>query len=466
MCFDLYVHYTTTDHDTRCPSIVNLGTGYVVRSPFQDLNVYNVPPTIAGRCMYPHIMDTISPHQFCPDHPGCCRLERCLVCRFSVDTCKTRVKYHHFVFSDTIDEETDISFLKRWLGDNPSLLYLVAFFFKAGVEYQLADLALEDVLRRIEMTWRQGYDPAAAELIRLEAERTRYVAMKEYAAECLGQLALLWDFNTGEKRLPRRPGSWDNDSHDAKYSRRLRLTVMNFWKKEEKSSIQWPFIIDLIPFFRDTGRLVVYEDPSNVSQGLRPESNKDIYYPIFGLECFNFLRLGPLAQGYPMVMVRTTPQTSRSPPPQPEPQPRYRPSRPTRPARPVSPSNPTRPTRAARAKRPASSHTALPPPSSLPLHESRRIVDQDKKGKEKQDEQHEVEHVITHHPPTATRTRATWYKVRWKGDWPKGEEETWVTADSIDTTIVDGYWVLHYDKLNRRRRVQTRRQRQQRKGKY
>lgn len=68
MCLKLYVHNTpsTPTHESRWPSILNPRTRWAVYSPFQD-------PYL--RCCPTPCLPDLAPHERCPWHRGCCRLE-------------------------------------------------------------------------------------------------------------------------------------------------------------------------------------------------------------------------------------------------------------------------------------------------------------------------------------------------------------------------------------------------------
>ncbi|KAI1204178.1 uncharacterized protein F4807DRAFT_465905 [Annulohypoxylon truncatum] len=262
MCFDLYVHNTAREHDTRHLSIINPVTGYTVYSPWQD--PYMSPP-----CDYPHILEPIPPHQSCPFHPRCCRLQRHFVCRFKDGSCQTQVKYHHFV-DEASGETNNTSFLSAYFGYNPSLLSLAGWFFKAGVEFALADKYRSQISQRlagmVERDNGQARDMMdLTERTDLEARYSHLTYVINCSRQVLGQFAMLWDLNTGPGGLPPRPGGNPNPEFNAPLSRRLNLRTHG-WVKRDDSPFYWPQLIQLWPNF-EAGFLPFGDDPSVVHFG-------------------------------------------------------------------------------------------------------------------------------------------------------------------------------------------------------
>ncbi|KAI1453355.1 hypothetical protein F4805DRAFT_478606 [Annulohypoxylon moriforme] len=277
MCFDLHIHNTPREHDTRHLSIINPVTGYTVYSPWQD--PYTSPP-----CDYPHLLEPIPPHQFCPFHPRCCRLERHFICRFRDGTCRTQVKYHHFV-DDANDETNDASFLSAYLGYDPSLLLIAAWFFKSGVELALADKSRSQISQLLtELAERdnsQGYNIVnSTRRTELESRYAHLTYIISCSREVLGQFATLWDLNTGPGALPPRPGSHPDPECNAPLSRRLKLRT-DRWVKRDDSQFSWPQLTQLWPNF-EAGLLPIGDDPSVVLWSTMGESQGD-FNPTFNI---------------------------------------------------------------------------------------------------------------------------------------------------------------------------------------
>ncbi|KAI1088994.1 hypothetical protein F5B19DRAFT_399261 [Rostrohypoxylon terebratum] len=264
MCFDLHIHHTAQEHDTRHLSIINPATGYTVYSPWQD------PGILTELCTYPHIFEPIPPNQSCPFHPKCCRLERQFVCRFSGGGCPMRVKYHHFV-DEANGETKDISFLSAYFGYNPSILLIAGWFFKAGVELALADKYRSQIWQRLTEMARCHIDGQSQitvdqmEKKNLDARYAHFTRIINCSREVLGQFAILWDLNTGPGVLPPRPGSSPEPLYNEPLSSRLRIRA-NRWVKRDESQFYWPQLIRLWPNFQ-AGFLPIGDDPSIVQFG-------------------------------------------------------------------------------------------------------------------------------------------------------------------------------------------------------
>ncbi|KAI0880003.1 uncharacterized protein GGS22DRAFT_198418 [Annulohypoxylon maeteangense] len=275
MCFDLYVHNTVREHDTRHLSIINPVTGYTVYSPWQD-------PQMSPPCDYPHILDPIPPRESCPFHPRCCRLQRHFVCRFRDGSCQTQVKYHHFV-EETNDETKDTSFLSAYFGYNPSLLLIAAWLFKSGVELAIADKHRSQISQLLaEMAESDNSQGCKAidsvQQAKLEARYARLTYIITCSREVIGQFATLWDLNTGPGALPPRPGSHPNPESNEPLSRRLNLRT-DRWVKVDDGKFSWPRLIQLWPNF-EAGFLPIGDNPSVVLWNEMGGSRRD-FDPIY-----------------------------------------------------------------------------------------------------------------------------------------------------------------------------------------
>ncbi|KAI2466281.1 hypothetical protein F4781DRAFT_357269 [Annulohypoxylon bovei var. microspora] len=452
MCFDLYLHNTSREHDTRHLSIINPVTGYTVYSPWQD--PYPCPP-----CDYPHTFEPVPPPQACPFHPRCCRLERHFVCRFKDGSCQARVKYHHFVDEEN-GETRDTSFLSAYFGYNPSLLFLAAWFFKAGVELALADRYRSQISQRLaELAERengQGHDMVdPAERIDLEAQFARFSYTITCSREVLGQFATLWDLNTGPGALPPRPGSDPDPGRNASLSLELGLRV-DGWVQRDGSQFPWPMLIQVWPSFQ-AGRLPIEDDPSVVR-----------FDPAYATQPLRF-SLDPMPR-------QQTPHIVFNP------------------SVPIISSVPSVPVTAEEASNITSSDmfdmpssAFSPPVSSPPLNELHLDAVSDLIGDENNEEDeseevelegeseegeveeintHPFEAIVDHRPHRGARKQVQAFKVRWAGDWPPDQKETWHTRSDIEERFIDEYWESLRLKNLKRGNIAKRRRLREQGGKY
>ncbi|KAI1134602.1 hypothetical protein F5Y05DRAFT_421981 [Hypoxylon sp. FL0543] len=400
MCLEVYIHTTCREHDTRRPSVVNPATGYTVYSPFQE-------PSPNPRCEYPHVYELIPPDLHCPYHPGCCKLEGKVVCQFEGDTCRTRVKYHHFVDKEN-GETDDLSFLDAYLCINPSLVFIAAWFFKAGVQLAEADLRRNKLLDRLSSVDGDNNKNQRQKLERRLAHLSSAVALSR---ESVGQFAVIWDLNTGPKALPPRPGWHPDPEQNAGLSNDLRLKVQG-WRRRDADEIEWPRLVNLREGFR-AGLLPIYDDPSIVCWGFRTKdqaassfpSSTYISAPAEQVDCVHF------NTGTPIVYLEPkTPEAASY----------------------------------------ASSYV-LPSPSPRPDifkhdsdHESNHSAsDADESSEQEEDSNklYPIEAIVGHGPPSApSLKRLKMLKVRWSGDWPPDQKETWQMKDDIPPDIVANYW--------------------------
>ncbi|KAI0106368.1 hypothetical protein F4776DRAFT_646307 [Hypoxylon sp. NC0597] len=435
MCLEVYVHNTSHEHDTRLPSIINPSTGYTVYSPFQE-------PYPCRPCDYTHVFEPISPQQFCPYHQGCCRLEGKIVCRFEEGTCATRVKYHHFVDKENGEEE-DLSFLDAYLGSNPSLLFLAAWFFKAGVELALANICRNKIRERLSEKDDDNSDEG--DTVQRAGLGVRLAHLSYVIAcsnEALAQFAILWNLNSGPGVLPPRPGRHPYPEQNAELSRLLNLKVQG-WNQRDVSQYPWPPKVELWEEFK-AGSFSFYDDPSIMSWAFVNEIKGFIPNPPSSF--LNIKRL--LSPPEPINWEVFNPNTK------------------------IAPLDSSAPT--GMLSSPSSALSPLPPPpnSSNDIKSSECVSDSDSNNNEINDEEDEtdrvypIEAIVGHRPRKSTLKHVTAFKVRWEGDWEPNQKETWQHKEDIAPQIIKEYWEEVSAKNRKRTAGRMRRRIRQQKGKY
>ncbi|KAI1469000.1 uncharacterized protein F4812DRAFT_353973 [Daldinia caldariorum] len=231
MCFTVYIHHTTSEHDTRHLSIINPVTGHTVYSPWQR--------PYYTKCEHPHIVGPIHPGEHCKWHPGCCRLE----CRKWCWTkgCKVLAEYHHFVDKEK-GEVNDTSFLQQYMGRSVDRLWIAGHFFKNGVELHMARHFIKESRRIIKES------PNPLDVTRSIWLKERTSADEQLAIAGLGQFALLWNMNVGFGGLPPRPGFEPDPRRNGDIERLLGLRVVPVPDSEvvvDTNDIKWPYYVKL-----------------------------------------------------------------------------------------------------------------------------------------------------------------------------------------------------------------------------
>ncbi|KAI1099791.1 hypothetical protein F4804DRAFT_68429 [Jackrogersella minutella] len=432
MCIDLYLHNTCREHDTRHLCILNPITGYTVYSPWQD-------PILSQRCEYPSMIERILPHESCPFHPGCCRLEQQFLCWSRTGECQTRVRYHHFVDEDE-SETNDVSFLDAYLGFNPSLLFIVAWCFKAGVELKLADTCRRQILERLAITGQYGdglHDgvPDTSRNEDLYAQLARLSHVDACAREVLGQFAMLWDLNTAPGALPPRPGLYPDPEQNVYLSMNYRLRVEG-WFARDRSQFPWPQLVRVRPELR-AGLLPINDDPAVVQWGV-VGVNPGGFDPV-GAVSLERLTLGK-ASPREITHVVYNPGTPVV----------YSPSFATVESA-SSPSSPPLP--------------SIPSAQSEPESSSSSSSTNDD-GEFDEEIEYPVEAIVDHRPHGVPRSRIQAFKVRWEGEWPPNEKETWQRRSDIAKAIIDEYWNNIHSFERNTAKAQKRRHRKQLRGEY
>ncbi|KAI1408672.1 hypothetical protein F5Y13DRAFT_204660 [Hypoxylon sp. FL1857] len=420
MCLEVYIHHTSRENDSRQPCIVNPATGYKVLSPFQE-------PYPCRPCAYTHVTEPIPPQQSCPYHPSCCKLEGKVVCRFEDGACTTRVKYHHFAHKEDGEVE-DLSFLDAYLVDSPPLLFLVAWFFKTGSELAIAQIHRDQISARLSRVGGSDSNEGnAAERAALEVQLAHFSYIVAYSGAALAQFAILWDLNSSPGALPPRPG-WNPDpEQNATLSRKLKLTVQG-WDWRDTGRHSWPPHVELWEEFR-TGSLPVYEDPSIMTL-------QEAFTPLSSSSSLNLTHISPQRQpisfvsfntGVPiMAPDRRAPTEARSSP--------------------VSPPSPP------------SSPNDYNPGSNTNSDNADSASDRNR--------MYYVEDLVDHRPRTSTLRQVKQFKVRWAGNWPPDQKETWQPRRDIPSHIIAGYWGKISDTNHRRANMRRRRRMRQQKGEY
>ncbi|KAI2617880.1 hypothetical protein GGR54DRAFT_201814 [Hypoxylon sp. NC1633] len=458
MCFHVISHHTSSEHDTRFLSIINPVTGYTVYSPFQE-------PYTGQRCTYPHIVAPIHPVPVCPWHPGCCRLTENVICHGDPNVCATRVRYHHYVDEEK-GEINDLSFLHAYLSWDPSNLLIPAWFFKAGVELGLADMYKNQTLRRLDQL--NGAGLYAAERASLEPHLARYSNMLTCAQETLGQFARLWDEKSEQGFLPPRPGKHPDPVQNVYSSAALNLRV-GTWAKTDTNAFPWPQLVELWPRFR-AGLLRFEDDPAILplvgSTRMSSNLNTDALFSNLSLDSpyksppidpriFNPAPVNPL----PFTAPPTQPLLS-SPPLRYPVQERQFITPTTQPAISQYSSMSSLTTLSSASPSPFSSPPLSSVHSSHPLDteseseaastifvslsgssESETTEGAESLGTELDEGQvFAIEALVGHRPPGASRSRVVSYRVRWEGDWPPRQKETWQRERDIAPCHIEEYW--------------------------
>ncbi|KAI0836508.1 hypothetical protein F5Y06DRAFT_104889 [Hypoxylon sp. FL0890] len=483
MCLEVYIHNTCREHDTRLPCTLNPATGYTVLSPFQE-------PYPCQSCEYAHVCESVPPQQFCPYHPGCCELEGKVVCQFEESTCKVRVKYHHFVDKGNGETE-DLSFLNAYLGFNPPLLFLAAWFFKAGVELALANVRRNQILERFSAAGGDDSDENnAAKRVELEVQLAHFSHVIACSREALDQFAVLWDLNAGIGALPPRPGCYPDPEQNATLSSELNLTVQG-WNQRDVSQYGWPRQVELREEFK-AGLLPIYDDPSIMCWEFI-DSNQRTFtsLPTSSFSTFSH-RSSPVEQigsiffnpGTPVVSLDGSVPIAAS----------FSSS--------SSLSSPSSPDDV----RDESDYDSNPSVSNTnDTNDNIDIADiTDINGSDDTDETDEIdetddtddtddtdntegtddidstddddedetfreypiEAIVDHRPRSSTFSQVNWFKVRWAGDWPPRQKETWQRKWEIAPHIIAEYWEQNGGKNCKGARTMRRKRGRQQTGKY
>ncbi|KAI2617922.1 hypothetical protein GGS26DRAFT_602936 [Hypomontagnella submonticulosa] len=238
MCIVVLIHHTHRHHDTRYPSVINPITGHTVYSPWQDPG--ESPP--CDSC--------------CPSKP---------------------ISYHYFAFDDEKFRTSDLGFLRHeYMMYNPSLLFIVSWLFKSGVELYAARQHLQPLMQRLAKAkihsgvYSEDDDsgddkmdegiPNVAEAAELEQKVAFYTSIINRAIDNLTQFALIWDLNTRPGTLPPRPGQRPNPADNGDLAEKLHLRVLG-WVDDDITLPPWPQRIPLLDEYRG-GIIPIDDDPS------------------------------------------------------------------------------------------------------------------------------------------------------------------------------------------------------------
>lgn len=153
-----------------------------------------------------------------------------------------RARYHHFV-DESEGDIKDLSFLGEYLGTHPTLLLIAGWLFKLGVEVRLMNLLQERANRRLNpLTVSVGDVLSPDESAYLRSQVAFYSATVTTALSCLRQFAALWDLNSGAAAphlLPPRPGNQPVPEANDALSRALQLRV-GAWAGPDTANPPWP----------------------------------------------------------------------------------------------------------------------------------------------------------------------------------------------------------------------------------
>ncbi|KAI0601205.1 hypothetical protein F4775DRAFT_607349 [Biscogniauxia sp. FL1348] len=250
MCISLYIHNTSLRHDTRFLSVLNPVTGYTVYSPFQDPCVKPSPcecPIPHTQPGHPH-PDIPAPHEVCLWHAPCCRLEIIKICHRTNNrhvagddraSCQTWTKYHHFC--ETPQGRNDRGFLREYFllsrPHDDAFLPFVAHFFKAGVELALANRYHAQAARRLrDADVLLGLPVPEKQALMQQA--VYFDRVSRCAVEVLAQFALLWDARSAGAGWPARPGRARYPALNAATDK-LTLRPAN-WARDDVAPVAWP----------------------------------------------------------------------------------------------------------------------------------------------------------------------------------------------------------------------------------
>ncbi|KAI8958845.1 hypothetical protein F5Y11DRAFT_362362 [Daldinia sp. FL1419] len=423
MCLVIYAHFTTREHDSRFPSIINAATRYTVLSPWQD-------PAVR-KCDQPH-MDNIEEDLKCDWHPGCCRLEILPRCNSVSGGCKIWCRYHHFIDRGRGDTN-DGAFLGYFTPNDSTLLLTASWLFKSGVEaYSLRqNLAILPPAAHDEQP--------STSLIRKRLEDSL-----SQATDDIGQFAILWDRKTSDSgfhQLPWRPGAErdprDNKAWSEDY---LRLRVVDRGHPDP-SLAQWPSYVRLrqmyqgqilpaVPhsaptieqFSRNPNQGLVLPDPFALNGVLPPGQQQVQQVQLLQRQQLplNPINSLDLSHVNPAFRSLTTPQDANSE------------------AFSNSytfddiPANilPKEPTYTIPSFLSAPSTFAQPLPAVNPNGALGSL--------EQEVASSPIECLVEHKPFLAKRRGIKQYRVRWARDWVPKEE--WVPASNIGESLIDEYW--------------------------
>ncbi|KAI0007543.1 hypothetical protein F4779DRAFT_629026 [Xylariaceae sp. FL0662B] len=422
MCFHLYTHHTTPDHDTRFLSTLNPVTGYKVRSPFQD-------PFI-GKCDYPCRLEQLKLEEACPWHGGCCRLERREICRWgavtpgtitvngrrnkqtSIGNCIDWFNYHRLVYIDDggLDDET--SFLQPFFKSEPGVIALAANFFKVGVELTLATtyhIQIAQKLTRVDGgdnqvkvgDQGQGNEGESAvigvpERTELERHLGHFNRVIQYAESILAQFARLWDLKTMRGEALTRPGREPYPEHNWAVIMGLEL-VMEGWDGNDEGTITWPHNVELWPQLHLHRHSFLSRHHSHIMH--LPVTIMAILIALLVLTQPSRAVLG---QDY----LPSSGSTSASP------------------SRSLNPS--------VRIKSSSSNDST----SNDATDDATDDTDSEISGAE-----YDVEALVDHRPKGVSRSQVRFFKVRWEGDqWSPSQKETWERKRNIAPHLVRNYW--------------------------
>ncbi|KAI1775951.1 hypothetical protein F4818DRAFT_458087 [Hypoxylon cercidicola] len=394
MCLSVYIHNTSYEHETRFLSVVNPDTGYAVYNPFQD-------PYVSPSCDYPHVFEPIPPQEVCLWHPKCCRITQRVLC-LNAKACGVRVKYHHFCFADE-DAEECLSSLNAYLMGNVSLLPLVCWYFKAGVELGLAIMHRNMVSRSLAAD--------AAKRADLEAQFAQLSMSASYTADRIRQLARLWDVNIGA--LPLRPGALKGMMQNSLHSINIGLREAPDNNHNDRS-----LCVELSEV--QVGHIPFGNDLSGFSSSLVPTRD------ISQLESSS--TVPPPVDQQLEVNNRWLPESihqSRVPSP------------------------------CLSSSSPLSSPPCSSEPDSLNLsilEDSDSYRDEESQSDEEDDTIYPIETLVGHRPRGVARSHVTAYKIRWEGDWPRNQKQTWQRAEHTPMECIDQYWETRLANTHRRRR--------------
>ncbi len=426
MCIHLFNHHTTPEHESRWVSVINPVTGYAVSSPFQHPRYMT--------CEAPCIREAILLSQRCEWHQSCCRLYcQILPCQAPVQCMSPRICLHLY---EGEYEKLPLGFLDHLQTCDPLLLDTLSQLFLCGIELSLANLFGQQLTYILTEPSRE-LSPSSRSY--LEWRRDLFRGVVDMNEEHLGQLARFLDLcgetTTGSgSYFPPRPGR----------ERRPELNGLGptagfpflravSWAGEDGGPVPWPDGVSLWP---DLAALI------------RRFSGASNFVPwAGGLP----IRLGNTTVSVEYladisdVLAGAAPGASASRDPRPLP---------------LSGGDTMSGGRLRRSPEQGgddedydSSQDAECDPDYDPPLPPRVAEDDDAddnandsdgdEGKDEGEDEEDtylIEALVAHRPAATDRAKVRHYKVRWLGDWPASQKQTWEPFGNIAESIIDEYW--------------------------
>lgn len=450
MWIDLFVHRTTTEHESRWISVINPATEYTVRSPFQH--------PFLKTCEVSCIREPILPNQRCEWHGSCCRLEyERLPCLTLGQDTRPPVCFH--LYEGEL-EKLPPGFLDYLRSCDHLLISTLVALFLTGIELSLSTL-FKQQLNRI-LTNPSSSQLSAADQAYVEERTSFFGNYANNSVEFLGQIARFFDlYNDSGAFLP-RPGKESRPELNMTGPNLPFLKVVSFSGADSSptpwpsSVVLWPSTEVIIRKYSDACSFVPWAKGMPIQLGNTLISVEHLIPLPNVMSILATNDRAPRNSPFPFGCT-FTPVISR-------PGLRKEVSDISQVETWLSQAEPNSPpgsngsglvrtngiSRKCRSEtsRTDSSLDAECEPDFEYLAQHQSVNTNENSDDSDKESTYPVETLLSHRPPVSYRSKVRSYRVRWAGKWPASQKETWEPTSNIALDIIDSYWA----DLKRRKR--------------